>query len=89
MANRSQVDQEHAARYARDFLPRLRALPSAAPPAQRGANASGKGLNSRPAPKKRVMLDAETGRLAVVDLDDPTTWCAHCREEARRIAVAR
>lgn len=95
VANRAQIDQQHAAKYAAEFLPRLKALPAPQPPAARGAAPDAKGLNSGtkkpaptpPAPKKRVMLDAETGRLTLVDLDDPTTWCAHCREEAQKLAA--
>ena len=94
-ANRAAIDQQHAAKYASEFLPKLKALPAPQPPAARGAAADAKGLTptpkkpapTPPAPKKRVMLDAETGRLTVVDLADPTTWCAHCREEAQKLAA--
>jgi predicted Zn-dependent protease len=71
---RAQTDQQHAARYASDFLPRLKALPAAAPPAQRTSGGS-KSL----APRRRAVLDASTGVLAYdLDVNDPTTWCAHC-----------
>jgi predicted Zn-dependent protease len=73
---RAQTDQQHAARYTTEFLPRLKALPAAAPPAQRSSGGA-KGV----APRRRAMLDAETGVLTF-DVNDPVTWCAHCAAQA-------
>lgn len=74
--NRASIDQQHKTRYATEFLPKLKALPAGAAPAPRTAPAA-----NGVAPRRRAMLDAETGRMTF-NLGDPTSWCAHCREEA-------
>ena len=81
--NRAAIDQQHAARYTAEFLPKLNALPAGAAPAPRGG-AEGQGL----APKRRAMLDTETGVMTFerVDLSKPAMWCAHCAAEAQRLA---
>lgn len=93
---RAATDQQHAARYASEFLPRLRALPAAAEPAPRGnqgesltPGSAPKGPAAKPAPRRRATLDTETGALRFerIDLANPVQWCAHCAAEAQSVAA--
>jgi predicted Zn-dependent protease len=81
---RAAADQQHAARYAADFLPRLKALPPGSAPAPRSGN-DANGI----APRKRAMLNAETGALTFerIDLSNPSAWCAHCAQEALTLSA--
>jgi predicted Zn-dependent protease len=80
---RAETDKQHAARYASEFLPRLRSLPAPAEPAPRGNQ------GQSVAPRRRATLDTETGALRFerIDLSNPVQWCAHCAAEAEAVAA--